>query len=387
VNSAAPVHPFPARMAPQLALDRLPDPTDEKLRILDPMMGSGTIPVLAAMQGHRAVGFDVDPLALLIARTWGRAIDEDDLRSAAERVIEKAEGARAGSYEMADEETQEFVDYWFDQDAQAALHGLALAIKDEEAALQDGLWCAFSRLIITKDAGASLARDVSHSRPHRVRTTASFDPIERFSGAVSTVITRHSKAGQARPPESKLRLDTGDARELPLNKNSVDVVLTSPPYLQAIDYLRGHRLALVWMDHTLSELRETRGSSIGSERGLNEADEIPKLRKRFDDLGLSPRAKRILNRYIADLGHVARECTRVLRPSGSATFVVADATLEGRRIRIAEIVTALMKENGLTLKSQFTRPIRTDRRYLPPPSAAKGQLDRRMREEQCLTYA
>jgi hypothetical protein len=66
---------------------------------------------------------------------------------------------------------------------------------------------------------------------------------------------------------------------------------------------------------------------------------------------------------------------------------VADATLEGRRIRISEIVTVLMEEHGFSLKSQFTRPIQTDRRYLPPPSAAEGQLDRRMREEQCLTYA
>ncbi len=351
------------------------------------MMGSGTIPVLAAMQGHRAVGFDVDPLALLIARTWGRPLDDNSVRSAAGRVVARAEAARLGSYEMADAETQEFVDYWFDKEAQAALHGLALGIEDEADSLQDCLWCAFSRLIITKDAGVSLARDVSHSRPHRVREKASFDPIERFMGAVETVISRHNKTGEMRPREENLQLSLADARELPLRKNSVDVVLTSPPYLQAIDYMRGHRLTLVWMGYTLSELRDKRGESIGSERGLEGTDTITEVRERFGDKNLSSRSKRILNRYIFDLGQVAQECGRVLRPSGSATVVVADATLEGKRIRISEIVTALMKKQGLTLKSQFTRPIQTDRRYLPPPSAAEGQLDRRMREEQCLTYA
>jgi len=387
VNVVAPVHPFPARMAPQLALDRLPDPGEKKLRILDPMMGSGTIPVLAAMQGHRAVGFDVDPLALLIASTWGRPIDEDSLVSAAERVVERAKLARLDCYEMADAETQEFVDYWFDRDAQAALHGLALGIEDETGGLRDCLWCAFSRLIITKDAGASRARDVSHSRPHRVRETASFDPIDRFLSAVRTVIGRHTKAGERRPPVKRLQLELGDARDLPLRKNSVDVVLTSPPYLQAIDYMRGHRLALVWMGYSLLELRERRGESIGSERGLEDAEAIAGIRQRFAHQSLSPRSKRILDRYIFDLGQVTQECARVLRPSGSATVVVADATLEGQRIRISELVTALMTEHGFVLKSQFTRPIQTDRRYLPPPSSADGQLDRRMREEQCLTYA
>ena len=31
------------------------------MTVLDPMMGSGTIPVLAALQGHAAVGLDMDP--------------------------------------------------------------------------------------------------------------------------------------------------------------------------------------------------------------------------------------------------------------------------------------------------------------------------------------
>jgi hypothetical protein len=141
------------------------------------------------------------------------------------------------------------------------------------------------------------------------------------------------------------------------------------------------------MGYSLGELRERRGESIGTERGLEDAEAITGVRERFSDQDLSLRSKRILNRYIFDLGLVAQECARVLRPSGSATVVVADATLEGRRIRISEIVTALMEEHDFALKSQFTRPIQTDRRYLPPPSAAEGQLDRRMREEQCLTYA
>ena len=66
-----PVHPFPARMAPGIALDVLSEAA-KPLRVLDPMMGSGTVIALARSMGHRAVGFDIDPLAVLISKVWSK---------------------------------------------------------------------------------------------------------------------------------------------------------------------------------------------------------------------------------------------------------------------------------------------------------------------------
>jgi tRNA G10 N-methylase Trm11 len=60
-----PVHPFPARMAPSIVWDALPK-TGKSVNILDPMSGSGTTLVCARSRGHRAIGCDTDPLALLI---------------------------------------------------------------------------------------------------------------------------------------------------------------------------------------------------------------------------------------------------------------------------------------------------------------------------------
>jgi ribosomal protein L11 methylase PrmA len=77
-------------MAPELALRRLPRTHcgEEVSTVLDPMMGSGTIPVLASVDGHRAVGFDTDPLAVMIARTWGRPLDCTRYLESAERATE-----------------------------------------------------------------------------------------------------------------------------------------------------------------------------------------------------------------------------------------------------------------------------------------------------------
>jgi DNA modification methylase len=63
-----------------------------------------------------------------------------------------------------------------------------------------------------------------------------------------------------------------------MRRNSVDAVLTSPPYLNAIDYMRGHRMSLVWLGHSLTELRHIRSNSIGAERGSAYADTAGVLR-------------------------------------------------------------------------------------------------------------
>lgn len=61
------IHPFPARMAPELALSALASLKKGSI-VLDPMAGSGTVLRQALALGHRAIGFDMDPLAVLMSR-------------------------------------------------------------------------------------------------------------------------------------------------------------------------------------------------------------------------------------------------------------------------------------------------------------------------------
>ena len=387
MNVSSPmVHPFPARMAPQLALERLPKREKRPLSILDPMMGSGTIPVLAAMNLHKATGFDLNPLAVLIARTWGRPLPVDAFMEAAVEVVQAGRSGQNEPWKHGDAETQAFVDYWFDRPTQLRLASLARAINNQPTRLQDPLWCTFSRLIITKDAGASRARDVSHSRPHRVRDCASFDPVDRFIYAAKVVSKRHQSLGTRRPAPECLHLDRADARSLPLPDESVDIVMTSPPYLQAIDYLRGHRMSLVWMGYTVGELRELRGTTIGSERKLTSVQSwCHEIGAEATPVSLPPRSNGILNRYVLDLDRVMGELVRLLRSHGRATFVVAEATLAGVPVNVSSIVERVALRHGLLCVHRLTRELQENKRYLPPPTNGTGTLDKRMRRESCLT--
>jgi len=82
----APAHPFPARMPLTVALalvEMLSDPGDI---ILDPLAGSGTTLVAAKFLGRIGVGFDLDPLAVQLARAATMTVDLESLQRAQLRV-------------------------------------------------------------------------------------------------------------------------------------------------------------------------------------------------------------------------------------------------------------------------------------------------------------
>jgi SAM-dependent methyltransferase len=80
------LHPFPARMAPEIALQALASlPRDST--VLDPMCGSGTVLREALRHGHRAIGFDLDPLAVLMSRAPARPINTAQLVEVGNKVV------------------------------------------------------------------------------------------------------------------------------------------------------------------------------------------------------------------------------------------------------------------------------------------------------------
>jgi hypothetical protein len=257
--------------------------------------------------------------------------------------------------------------------------------------LPDALWCAFSRLIITKSAGASLAMDLSHSRPHRKFKNAPVKPFNRFISAVQTVVSNCPRRGSGTiGPAAVVKL--GDARDLDIESESIDLVLTSPPYLNAIDYLRCSKFSLVWMGYNVGELRRIRGDSVGAEAMSERASETEWVKTLIKQLRLKPilssRHHGLLSRYVWDMGQVMSEVSRVLRPSGRAVCVVGDSTVRGTFIRNSSIVEIVAQTHGLKLNSRQSRTLPANRRYLPPPKQGQSDttMDARMRREVVITF-
>lgn len=374
----APIHPFPARMAPEIAISELAV-LEPGATVLDPMMGSGTVLRHAVSFGHRAVGFDMDPLAVLMSRVWSTPVSPSSMANAL--TFLDAAIARVQHSEVAlswidnDPETTAFVAFWFGDKQQRDLRRLAYAIDlagslgnfISESAV-DVLRTALSRIIITKKVGASLAWDVSHSRPHRVMQSSDFEVIPAFKRSLDQLIGRIAHV----PKNSSVKASLGDARDLKgVRRESADVVLTSPPYLNAIDYMRGHKLSLIWLGYTVRELREIRSGSVGAERRSSEELTEASCQVQMsmvDGASLETRHLSMVERYAIDLVKGMAQTARVLKPSGLAVFVVGNSCLRNTFIRNSAGVIRAAQAAGLSLMNETVRKLPESSRYLPIPN-------------------
>ncbi len=386
-------------MAPELALAELRS-LDGSVTVLDPMAGSGTVLRHASEVGHRAIGFDMDPLAILMTKVWTTPFDDAAVADLLSLVMCEARATRADDMHLTwiddDEETRRFVDYWFAEPQRAELRSLAHTLAwlgrveatPSWVVALDILRLALSRIIVTKDNGVSLARDVSHSRPHKVAETSKVEVLPAFDRSVRQL--RHLLTST--PPPGNVEMNLGDARRLdPVGDGTVDAVLTSPPYLNAIDYMRGHRLSLVWLGHRLSDLRSIRANSIGTERGRDAThpdgppDEIQAAMGALSEL--PARHRSMVARYAEDVYRVMLEIKRVLRSTGRAILVVGNSCLKGTFIRNSDGTARAAEIVGLKLIKKVERELPNGSRYLPMPSGADVPLGKRMRTETILTFA
>lgn len=387
------VHPFPARMASELALAKTKD-LEKGATVLDPMTGSGTVLRAASGHGHKCIGLDVDPLAVLMSKVATSKIDEDRCQYLLNKLIDRSLqlDLRRVTLPWFDEETVQFVEYWFAPNQRRALVRLANIFSTHSSLNDDSpeanvLRLTLSKLIIAKDRGASLARDVSHSRPHRVADENDFDVIDELRKATDKVCKQLAEINVGPRPVVRL----GDARALPwVRDKSIDMIMTSPPYLNAIDYMRGHRLSLVWLGHSLASLRSIRSNSIGAERGLGAHQILVAARQivaEFGDVqGLPTRDQGMIDRYSVDLVLMTQQAARVLRKNGKAVFVVGNSCLRNVFISNARGLEAAAGLAGLRLIDDQERELPVASRYLPMPADSKTALGRRMRTETVLTF-
>lgn len=387
------IHPFPARMAPELLFEWLPKPNKGPLRILDPMVGSGTSVVASRLFGHNAFGCDSDPLAVLQARVWTSDINTTRVRSLATAIQEKAKDNYCKTSNISvypskiDEETKAFIDYWFDARNRRELTALAESISSlKERGSREVMWCAFSRLIIAKSNGASLANDLAHSRPHKVPGKSPLRPIDAFAKSVDTIVDKLPFAkNYSHLPPAIVRL--GDARRLRFPDSFFDIVITSPPYLNAIDYIRVSKFSLVWMGYSIKHLSSIRSSNIGAERG----PEFTQYKERLEALlykscefdRFQKRMKGVLLRYAHDISMVFGELARVSKLNSRCLIVVGDNLVTGLPIHNSRLICEVAESFGYDDITLSRRDLEPNKRYLPAPKSKKRPegITNRLRQE------
>jgi hypothetical protein len=182
-------HAFPAKFPPQLPrkfIEGLTEPGDV---VLDPMVGSGTTIVEAFLAGRQGIGFDIDPMALRLCKAKVTPLALEETATAGNKVLCRAEESlRQDGTELRQEldtrfgkAEREFIDYWFLPSTQLELMALIREIERvQDPGIREFLELAFSAIIITKSGGVSMARDLAHTRPHRVQTKTPRPALDEY---------------------------------------------------------------------------------------------------------------------------------------------------------------------------------------------------------------
>jgi len=391
-------HAFPAKFPPQLPRKFITGLTVEGDIVLDPMAGSGTTVVEAMLTGRIGIGFDIDPLALRICKVKTTPLDFEVTASTSNSVVHLAEmrlqrgqdGVERALEVLFGGRERDFLDYWFLKSTQNELMSLLLEIGPvQDPYIKSFLQLALSATIITKSGGVSLARDLAHTRPHKV---ADKRPRSAFAEFKKTVKKNLSSLAALAGNNGFAHVYGGNAQKLPLKDNSVDLVVTSPPYpSNAIDYMRANKFSLVWLGYKIEELSELRKDYIGHDgvsgyESFNLPDTPEKIVRGIYDA--DPKKGNALRRYYTEMTIALREMVRVLKPGKAAIVVVGSSTLRGLNTQTAPCLAEIGGTVGFNTVGVNTRELDRDKRMMPARKnkESKSNIENRMHEEYVIGF-
>lgn len=367
-------HAFAAKFPPQLPRAFIDNLTNTGEIVLDPMVGSGTALVEAVLADRSAVGVDLDPLAVKISRAKCTPVDVETATVVAEQIADRARlwvshASKSGLENVLapfDPATKEFLTYWFLPETLLELHGLATGIRVlAPNAMRNFFDVVLSSVIITKSGGVSLARDLAHSRPHKVTGKKIRSPIDVFQEKSTRALASLATLDNSGHRAVVLR---GDSRALPLDSDSVDLIVTSPPYANAIDYVRAHKFSLVWLGYTIPQLTHARRKYIGAEVRLEGATAVwsETAHSCLRAVGeCDGKRSQVIARYFVDMQRSIQEMFRVLRPGRACIIVVGSSTVRGVNILTQYALAEIGEAVGFRLVGVKERQIDRDRRLMP----------------------
>jgi len=430
-------HAFPAKFPPQLPRKFIEELTVPGDVVLDPMMGSGTTVLEAYLSGRLGVGFDIDPLALKLSKAKVTPLNVRLVAQTSRRILERAQRTtKERRHELIkelenrwDSKTRDFIDYWFAPETQIEMLALITEIdRIEDANLRNFFELAFSAIIITKSGGVSLAFDLAHTRPHRVKvvigtsgevilgdtsadssshrvrflTKTLRSPFWEFEKRVAQNLSglRESNGiqlnleGLFEPEQERIipLIALGNAKDLPLDNDSIDLIVTSPPYASnAIDYMRAHKFSLAWMGYPVDELGQRRKKYIGGEAVTSfDFEDLPDRTRRvvFDISGQDEKKGRVLHRYFSEMTRTLREMFRVLRSGKVAIVVVGSSVMRGRDTETHVCLAEIGRQIGFEIPRIGVRNLDRNRRMMPTGSELDltSQIQQRMHEEYVIGF-
>lgn len=354
------LHAYKGKFYPQLAKSLLNTSGIEcGSKVLDPYCGSGTVPLECLLNGYRAFGFDMNPLAAKIARAKSGILlrDQELVELSASSIIDSFK--TAGDWCHLDQFPEHVHDELLSWFPEPVLHKLNV-ILTRTRLLGDPILVDFFEVVLS-----SIIREVSQQEPSDLRIRRRKEPLsdapvfELFAKRLAGQMLRLQKyrSIQARQPGRRYlpTIEEGDSRNSEcyvtagIRNASIDCVVTSPPYATALPYIDTDRLSIMALMGTPSNERAIVESGLTGSREITRKERV-ELEEQLENGSVSlpqpivKTLKSILNgnrgsdagfrrqnmpallsRYFTDIHKTLAQVHRVMKPGAKAFYVVGDS--------------------------------------------------------------
>jgi hypothetical protein len=331
------------------------------LPVLDPFCGTGTTLTACAELGIACHTVDINPFLRWLAKTKSRLYSKADLAQAAVLVEAMARAAASGR-EQAWVPPLHNIEKWWDGPTLAALSRAFTELSSRRGKARDLAALAFCRTLV--DAGNVSFRHQSMS----FRARAPGPDVATLLGTAFAAL----KVGAEQPLiGSEARVLLGDSRRLAeiLPKNSCGSVVTSPPYVNRMSYIRELRPYMYWLGF-LDDGRqagELDWRAIGGTWGvatsklsrwqpeakLDLARLHPLVRKIEKQ---SPVLSRYVERYFCDMDQHVQGVAQVLARGGQAHYVVGNSKFFDVLVPAEKLFADLFARHGfVNVKTRVLR--------------------------------
>ena len=342
--------------------------------ILEPFAGSGTTIIESLRHEIPVYWLDYHPLSRLICRVKTSEFSGYEVCQEAAKILRQAAAQSATQTEIPTTIYFANKDFWFQKPVQEGLEILRGLITRTGPDIQPILWLAFAasvRKTSDMNDGMILAAKRSHIQeiPKRSRT----DVFKTFREYVDKAVEAMEEWGRMVNGVRNL------ARELPLQDartldgcSEVDAIVTSPPYINAIDYVWASKFELHWLGLVTSDQERLQlyEREIGTERlskgethqlgqtGMYHLDglirEIYTGEKYKASKGQNVLRARVVYQYFVDMKQHFASSFKILKPSGYYCFTIGDSSrICGVDIPVAKLLTEFACETGFDKVFQF----------------------------------
>ena len=265
--------------------------------VLDPFIGSGTTAVEAQLLGINCIGIDVSPLCVLQSKVKTESLD------VLPRIIE-----------VKEEITNRLRPSLFNLKGETLDDTINLIPEERTRNFYK-----MAKLVAISD----------NTRRRREFSNAFLKNLELMIFSVNDYAQIVRKLNLRL---GKMNIKIGNSRALPLEKESIDGIITSPPYSIALDYVSNDA-------HALREL------------GYN----LPEIREEF--IGVRGKGQERIELYNRDMEKSLEEMYRVLKPKKYAVIVIGNATYLGQEVKTVEFTIDCAERTGFKLLKNIDKII------------------------------